>query len=81
MFVVVLFYYIIPDKLDFWGGMFGIVIFGALETSIFSIKKGRMEMHSRVDFKIPGIFEFIMEYVTPASMLIILGVWTLQDAI
>jgi len=85
MFVVVFFKYGVLDELDFWVGTFGIVVFGALEIIVFSwifgLKKGWEEMHKGADFKIPGIFKFILKYITPAYMLVILGVWTYQDAI
>ncbi len=85
MFVVFFFKFGVLDEFDFWIGTFGIVVFGALEIIIFSwvfgIKKGWDEMHKGADFKIPRVFKFIMKYITPAYMLIILGVWTYQDAI
>ena len=85
LFVVVFFKFGVLDELDFWAGTFGIVLFGALEIIVFSwvfgIKKGWEEMHKGADFKIPGVFKFVMKYITPVYMLVILGVWTYQDAI
>ena len=85
LFVVFFFKYGVLDEFDFWAGTFGIVVFGALEIIVFSwifgIKKGWAEMHKGADIKVPGIFKFIMKYVTPVYLLIILGVWTCQDAI
>jgi SNF family Na+-dependent transporter len=85
MFVVVFFKFGVLDELDFWAGTLGIFLFGALEIIIFSwvfgIKKGWEEMHKGADFKIPGVFKFVMKYITPVYMLAILGVWTYQDAV
>jgi len=85
MFVVVFFKFGVLDELDFWAGTFGIVIFGFLEIIVFSwifgIKRGWEEMHKGGDFKVPRIFKFIMKYVTPVYILIILCVWTYQDAV
>ncbi len=84
-FVVAFFKFGVLDELDFWAGTFGIVLFGALEVIVFSwvfgIKKGWEEMHKGADLRIPGIFKFVMKYITPVYLLVILGVWTYQDAI
>jgi len=85
LFVVFFFKYGVLDELDFWAGTFGIVIFGALEIIVFSwifgIKKGWEELHRGADIRIPGAFKFIMKYVTPVYILVILAVWTYQDAV
>ena len=73
------------DELDFWAGTFGLVVFAAIEIVLFSwvfgLKKGWQEMHKGADLKVPRIFKFILTYVTPIYLLVLLGVWTYQDAI
>jgi NSS family neurotransmitter:Na+ symporter len=73
------------DELDFWAGTFGLVVFATMEIILFSwvfkIKKGWEEMHKGADLKVPRIFKFIMTYVTPVYLLVLLGVWTYQDAV
>ncbi|MBE0713738.1 MAG: sodium:calcium symporter, partial [Candidatus Aminicenantes bacterium] len=73
------------DELDFWAGTFGLVVFAAIEIVLFSwvfkIKNGWAEMHKGADLKIPKVFKFIMTYITPVYLLILLGVWTYQDAV
>jgi hypothetical protein len=73
------------DELDFWAGTFGLVVFAAMEIILFSwvfgLKKGWAEMHKGADLKVPRIFKFILTYVTPIYLLIMLGVWTYQDAV
>lgn len=73
------------DELDFWAGTFGLVIFAAIEIVLFSwvfgIKKGWEEMHKGADLRVPKIFRFIITYITPVYLLILLGVWTYQDAV
>ena len=73
------------DELDFWAGTFGLVVFAAIEIILFSwvfkIKNGWAEMHKGADLKIPKVFKFIMTYITPVYLLILLGVWTYQDAV
>ncbi|HSA95001.1 MAG TPA: sodium:calcium symporter, partial [Acidobacteriota bacterium] len=71
--------------LDFWAGTFGLVVFAAMEIILFSwvfgLKKGWAEMHKGADLKVPRIFRFIMTYVTPIYLLLMLAVWTYQDAV
>jgi len=85
LFVVFFFKFGVLDELDFWAGTLGIVLFGALEVIVFSwifgIKRGWEEMHKGADFRIPRIFRFIMKYITPVYILVILVVWTCQDAV
>jgi len=73
------------DELDFWAGTFGLVVFAAMEIILFSwvfkIKNGWEEMHKGADLKVPKVFKFILTYVTPIYLLIMLGVWTYQDAV
>jgi len=38
-------------------------------------------MHKGADLKVPKIFKFIMTYITPVYLLVLLGVWTYQDAV
>lgn len=73
------------DELDFWAGTFGLVVFAAMEIILFSwvfkIKNGWEEMHKGADLKVPRVFKFIMTYITPIYLLVLLGVWTYQDAV
>jgi SNF family Na+-dependent transporter len=73
------------DELDFWAGTFGLVVFAAIEVVLFSwifkIKKGWVEMHKGADLKVPKIFKFILTYITPVYLLVLLAVWTYQDAV
>ena len=73
------------DELDFWAGTFGLVVFAAMEIILFSwifgLKKGWVEMHKGADLKVPRFFKFVLTYVTPIYLLIMLGVWTYQDAV
>jgi NSS family neurotransmitter:Na+ symporter len=85
-FLLILFFkHGVLDELDFWAGTFGLVVFATLEIILFSwvfkIKKGWDEMHKGADLKVPKIFKFIMTYVTPVYLLVLLGVWTYQDAV
>ena len=83
--VVAFFKFGFLDELDFWAGTFGLVVFATIEIIIFSwifgVKKGWEDMHQGADLKVPKIFKFILKYVTPVYMLVVLGAWTYQEAI
>ena len=67
----------VVDELDFWGGTFCLVLFATIETILFTwvfgIDKAWEEMHHGAELRIPRIYKFIMRYVTPLFLLIILG--------
>jgi NSS family neurotransmitter:Na+ symporter len=73
------------DELDFWAGTFGLVVFAAIEIVLFSwvfgLKKGWQEMHKGADLKVPRVFKFILTYITPIYLLVLLGYWFFTDAI
>jgi NSS family neurotransmitter:Na+ symporter len=84
-FVIGFFKFGFLDELDFWAGTFGLVVFAAIEVVLFSwvfkIKKGWVEMHKGADLKVPRVFKFILTYITPVYLLVLLGFWTYQDAV
>jgi SNF family Na+-dependent transporter len=75
----------VMEELDFWGGTFCLVLFGTIEAIIFGwvfgIDRAWRETHYGADITIPRIFKFVIKYVTPTFLLIILVTWTIQMAI
>ncbi len=73
------------NDLDFWSGTFGLVIFATIEAIIFGwifgIDRAWAEIHRGADIKLPFIFRFVIKYVTPTFLLVILITWTFQQAI
>jgi len=71
------------DELDFWGGTFCLVLFATIETIlfgwVFGIDKAWSELHYGADITIPRIYRYIIKYVTPLFLLVILGVWLYQE--
>jgi SNF family Na+-dependent transporter len=71
------------DELDFWGGTFCLVIFATIETIlfvwVFGIEQAWEEIHIGADIKIPKIYKFIIKYITPTFLILILGFWFWQD--
>jgi SNF family Na+-dependent transporter len=73
----------VVDELDFWGGTFFLVVFAAIEVILFAwvfgMDKAWEEIHYGADIKIPRIYKFIIKYITPLFLLLILGFWSYQD--
>ncbi|MBI4829936.1 MAG: sodium-dependent transporter [Nitrospinae bacterium] len=73
------------DMMDFWAGTFMIVVFATGEVIIFSwiygVDRGFEEMHHGADLRVPGVFKFIIKYVTPLYLIALLTAWFWQDGI
>ncbi len=73
------------DELDFWAGTLGLVLVSAIEVVFFSwvfgIDRGWKELHRGALMKVPRIFRFTMQYVTPVALALILGGWVYGDVI
>lgn len=74
--------YGVVDEMDFWGGNFLLVLFGLIEVIffgwIFGINRAWDEINHGAEIVVRPIFRFIIKYVTPTYMLIILG-WFIRD--
>ncbi len=75
----------VVNELDFWGGTFCLVLFATVEIIlfgwVFGMKNAWEEIHHGADMKVPGIYKFIIKYVTPAFLLLILGFWLFQEVV
>ena len=73
------------DVWDYWAGTFGLVIFAAIEIVLFSwifgIDRGWKEMHIGADLRVPLIYKFIIKWVTPIFLFILLGWWAVTEAV
>ncbi|MEA3489856.1 MAG: sodium-dependent transporter [Candidatus Omnitrophota bacterium] len=73
----------VVNDLDFWGGTFCLVLFATIEVIlfgwVFGINKAWEEAHHGADMRIPGIYKYIIKYVTPIFLLVILGAWFFQE--
>jgi len=73
----------VVDELDFWGGTFFLVVFAAIETVlfvwVFGMDKAWDEIHKGADIRIPRIYKFIIKYITPLFLSLILGIWLWQE--
>lgn len=73
----------VVDELDFWGGTFFLVVFATIETVLFAwvfgMNKAWEEIHKGADMSIPGVYKFIIKYITPLFLFVILGTWLMQE--
>lgn len=73
------------DEFDFWIGTFGLVVFAMIEVIlfmwVFGAKNAWTEMSQGAEIPIPRFFYYIMKYVTPVYIIVLLGFWFIQDGI
>jgi len=73
----------VVDELDFWGGTFFLVVFATIETILFAwvfgMERAWEEIHQGADMTIPKVYKFIIKYITPLFLFIILGIWFAQE--
>lgn len=64
------------SEYDYWAGTVGLVIFALGEIILFSwvfgIDKGWKELNRGAEIRIPRIYRFILVYVTPALLILVL---------
>ena len=75
----------VVNELDFWGGTFCLVLFGTIEAILFTwafgIDKAWEEMHRGAQLAIPGFYKWIIKYITPTFLLVILISWFFQEGL
>lgn len=75
----------VVNEMDFWGGTFCLVLFATIETIlfgwIFGIEKAWKEIHHGAEMQVPKIYKFIIKYVTPVFLILILGAWLYQEGL
>lgn len=73
----------VVNELDFWGGTFCLVLFATIEIILFAwvfgIQKAWEEIHHGADMRLPRIYKFIIKYITPLFLFLILGFWLIQE--
>lgn len=72
------------DEVDFWVGALFLVIIGLIEVIMFAwimgIDKAWEELHKGAKMKIPNIFKYVVKYVTPLFLILMLVAWSITDA-
>jgi neurotransmitter:Na+ symporter, NSS family len=71
------------DEIDFWVGSFALVVFALVETVLFAwvfgMDRGWSEIGRGGEITIPRIFYYVIKYVTPSILLVILLFWAFQE--
>lgn len=81
----VVFYQSFLGEMDFWAGSFGLAVFGLIEVIllawVFGMDRAWEEITRGADIRVPRLFYYIIKYVTPIYLLLVLGAWTWQQAV
>lgn len=67
------------DEIDYWVGTVGLVVFALLEITVFAwifgVDRGWAELERGALLKPPAFMRFVLKWVTPSFLLVILGLW------
>lgn len=72
------------NEYDYWAGTIALVIFAMIEIVLFAwvfgMDKGWREINTGADIKVPTIFKFIIQYVSPMFLIVVFigaapGIW------
>jgi hypothetical protein len=70
------------DEFDYWAGTFALVVFALIETIlfgwVFGIDRAWAEIAKGGEIRVPGIFYYVIKYVTPTFLLLIMIGYTFQ---
>ncbi len=70
------------DEWDFWAGTIGILVFGLLEVLIFMWAFGGENAWAEINrngiIQVPRFFCYVLRYITPLFMLILIGWWSVE---
>ena len=71
------------DTLDFWVGTVCIFVLATIQVIligwVFGIERTRAEVKRGAAMKVPGVFWFIIKYVSPTYLLVIFGFWCYRN--
>jgi neurotransmitter:Na+ symporter, NSS family len=72
---VLFFTYGVFDEYDYWAGTVSLVVFALVESILFAwvfgMEKGWAEINSGSDLAVPGIYRYIIKFVTPLLLLVV----------
>lgn len=71
------------DTIDFWVGTFFILVVAAVQIVafgwVFGVDKGLAEAHHGASMRIPGVFRFVIKYVSPLFLLVVIVGFCIND--
>lgn len=63
------------DEYDYWAGTVSLVVFAMFEAILFAwffgLKKGWSEINRGADIRLPVIFKYLLQYVTPVVLIVV----------
>lgn len=73
------------DEWDYWAGGFGLAVMAFIEVVlfmwIFKPENAWRSLHQGADIRIPAVFKFIMTFITPVYLGVILSWWAVTQAL
>lgn len=73
----------VDDEIDLWGFQLSLLLFGTIEVILFSwvigLKDGWTELCKGAEIKIPKLYKFIMQFITPTLLIVLLGLWAFVE--
>lgn len=70
------------DEFDYWAGTVALVVFAFGETIlfgwVFGIEQGWAELRRGAELKVPIVFKYLIKYVTPIFLFVILSSYVFQ---
>jgi NSS family neurotransmitter:Na+ symporter len=70
------------DEFDYWAGTFALVVLATAETVLFAwvfgMDRAWAEIAKGADMRVPRVFYYIIKYVTPVFLIVILIAFTLK---
>ncbi|MHB9026227.1 MAG: sodium-dependent transporter [Armatimonadota bacterium] len=83
--VVLLLHHGFLDQMDFWGGTFLLVVGALIELLVFikvlGMKAGWEGITHGSKIRIPRFFKFVLQYVAPTYLIVLLACWFWQRAV
>ena len=77
--VILFFKYGVLTELDFWAGTVGLAVVALIEVIlfawIFGLTRSWRELERGALVRVPAFFKYVIAYVTPVALAIILGAW------
>lgn len=72
------------DEFDFWAGTFSLVVMAVAESVlfcwVFGMPKGWEEMNRGAELKVPRVFYYVMQYITPTFLILMLVAYIFEPA-
>ncbi len=71
------------DEVDFWAGTIGLALFALIEAVVFlwvfGAERAWAEIHVGAEVRLPRALLYVLKYVTPTLLAVILAAWLWQD--